>query len=120
MSIASHKQTGNKGEALAVQFIERKGYHIIATNWQSKHLEIDIVARDGNTLVFVEVKTRANDLYGLPEEGVSPEKEERLQRAAEAYLEESGWEGPIRFDIVAIVVGKEPFHLEDAFFPGDW
>ena len=76
---------GKKGEEIAVRFLKNKGYKIIETNFRIRGGEIDIVALDGQTVVYVEVKTRTNQRYGLPEESVTPWKLNFLKRAAKFY-----------------------------------
>ena len=117
---SSHTETGKQGEEEACRYLTTLSYEILHRNWRSGRNEIDIIARDGRTIVFVEVKTRTSENYGFPEEAVSPDKEAHLQAAAEAYLIEKQELAPIRFDIVAIVPGKEPHHIKDAFFPSEW
>lgn len=83
--------------------------------------EVDLIARDRNTLVFVEVKTRRTDSYGPPERAVGAEKQRKLVRAARSYVlkAEADW-SQVRFDIVSVVLARPPVvtHFEDAFFPG--
>jgi putative endonuclease len=111
---------GKRGESLAQQYLAEKGYRILCTNWRHEKDEVDIIAMDGEELVFVEVKTRSTNYYGEPEEDVGPGKESYLIRAAEAYLEKHGLNIDSRFDIIAIILNpseKEIFHIEDAFYP---
>lgn len=96
-------QKGRLGEDLAVGFLEEKGYRIIARNYRYDRGEIDIIAHEGEDLVFVEVKLRETEAFGSPEESITPFKEEQLKKVAEGYLYEHGDENqPCRFDIVAI------------------
>jgi len=120
--MASHLETGAKAEELAAAFLKQKGYTIEARNWRHGHAEIDIIARQGDRIVFVEVTARSSTRYGYPEEAVSPEKEALLARAAEEYLQETDHQGPIRFDIISIVFSGNRCdikHIEDAFYPTD-
>ena len=114
-----NKHTGDKGETIAANFLENKGFNIIERNWRHKHLEIDIIASRNNKLHFVEVKTRTNTKFGLPEESVSQAKMNRLKTAAEAYLYlHPEWE-LIQFDVIAIMIGKdkeEILLIDDVFF----
>ena len=83
----SRRQTvGSFGEALAVKLLVSKGYKIIAQNFRSKFGEIDIIAMDGDVLVFVEVKTRLGRKYGKPEEAVTPMKLSRIKKTIEYFL----------------------------------
>jgi putative endonuclease len=97
------KELGARGESLAVEKLEIEGYHIRDRNWRTREGELDIVAKDGDTIVFVEVKARTNRRFGLPEEAVTKKKRQRLLKAALAYLDahqlfDANW----RFDFIAI------------------
>lgn len=119
--MADTHDTGNTGEELAVRLLSDKGYIILENNWRYQRAEVDVIAMDGDTLVFVEVKTRTFDYHGKPEEAVDQKKKKLLQKAATAYMEQINHDWAIRFDVVAIqlksVNGLEIRHLEDAFFP---
>jgi putative endonuclease len=95
---------GTQGEAQAVQFLKEHGYTIITTNYRvGKMGEIDIIAKDGDTIVFVEVKLRRTTKYGTPEEAVTYSKQRTIRRMAEGYLMFNRIEDiPCRFDVVAI------------------
>jgi putative endonuclease len=94
---------GRLGEARARRFLERAGLTILDSNWRSPEGEIDIVAADGEVVVFVEVKTRRGSLFGRPEESITREKRRRLQRAALDYLQSHNRLGsPWRIDVVTI------------------
>ena len=95
--------TARRGEALAALCLRLKGYRVEARNWRCAFGEIDIVAWDGDTLVFVEVKTRAGRSAGPPEEAVTAAKQRRLVSLAQAYLgRRRGEPPPCRFDVVAV------------------
>lgn len=97
------KQLGDRGERIAVRYLKKKGYRILETNYRVHRVgEIDAVAADGETLVFVEVKYRKSSDFGRPEEYVDRTKRTRLIRAAEAYLMKHPGDRPVRFDVVAI------------------
>jgi putative endonuclease len=117
-----HLISGTWGESLAADFLQGKGFTIIERNWRYKRGEIDLVARDKGILVFVEVKTRAYDYFGRPEEMVSYRKKLMLYDAAAAYMRHIGYDWEIRFDIVAITGAGERLrkieHFPDAFYPG--
>lgn len=113
------KALGIKGENLATKFLKKKGYRIIARNYKTPIGEIDIIAQDGNTIVFVEVKTRADELFGHPFEAVNKRKRKKLKDLALLYLKRQGKEYPLRFDILSILYRddgkKEIEHIKDAF-----
>jgi putative endonuclease len=108
-------QTGLNGESLAAEYLINKGYEIVARNYRYGRAEIDLIVRKGNWLVFVEVKTRANDKFGFPEEFVDRKKEENILYAAENYIYANDSQELIRYDVVSIL-GKDIVHLEDAFY----
>lgn len=111
---------GRKGEELAIEHLRSLGYEILETNWFSHHLEIDIIAKDGNELVIVEVKARGTDSYEHPSEAVSQRKICFLVNAAEAYIQEKNICFDTRFDVISIVFGGGNFtieHFKDAFYP---
>jgi putative endonuclease len=94
---------GTWGETLAMQHLQTMGYCILERNWRSADGEIDLVAQDGEVIVFVEVKTRTSRAFGSPEESITRRKRARIQRAAEAYLAANGLPDVMwRIDIVAI------------------
>ena len=110
---------GDRGENAAARYLRNKGYKIIIRNFRCEIGEIDIIARDGKTLVFVEVKTRAYD-DPTPEEQVNLAKQQAITRVAKLYLSRYGIpQPPARFDVVAIVwpSGQPPIirHTEHAF-----
>jgi putative endonuclease len=120
--MAKHLETGKLGEELAVAKLRGLGFEILETNWRHRRMEVDIIAKEGETLVFVEVKTRSYDYFGRPEEFISPAQQARLTRAAAVFMEKTGHEWAIRFDVVSVLKKKEgEFEVElirDAFFPG--
>lgn len=118
--MAEHNELGKKGELIARKFLEEKGFLIIETNWRHEKDEIDIIAKDGDELVMVEVKTRSTRYFGDPSEAVGAAKESFMIRAAEAYLEISNLNMDTRFDIVSIVIDNDSEnieHIKDAFYP---
>ena len=114
---------GAKGEAAAAKFLRKKGYILIGTNVRTSMGEIDLVAVDGRTVVFVEVKTRESDDKGHPAEAVDQRKQDKLTRLGIAYLRRNNLlENAARFDIVAVTWpngAKKPLieHFENAFEP---
>ena len=118
--MADHNDIGKLGEELAVQYLIDKGYEILERNWRNVHKEIDIIARDGQDLVIVEVKTRQTDEYGNPDTAVTKQKQNRLIAAANAYLFSKRLDIDTRFDIISIIFrdGAPVIeHIEDAFLP---
>lgn len=98
---------GRQAEETAVRYLRSQGYRILGRNIRAKFGEIDVVAREGPTLCFVEVKARSSIRYGWPEESVTWEKRRRLIRLAQGYLQRARWTGPVRFDMVS-VLGHPP------------
>lgn len=115
--MASHNVLGKWGEELAAEYLQRKGYSIIDRDWKSGRRDIDIVATDDDTVVFVEVKTRHDSLFGPPEESVDYRKRENLRLAINHYVKCHNVSLPIRFDIISIIgsLGHETEieHFED-------
>jgi len=117
------KKLGIAGEKLAQKYLRRKRFRIRALNYQCPHGEIDIIAQDKNTIVFVEVRTRSTDKYGSPFDLLGEEKKHHLTRAAKHYLgrfhlDHHDW----RFDFVGVITGGKGKntkfeHIEDAFPP---
>lgn len=97
---------GRHGEELAARHLAAKEYDIIARNWRCEVGEIDLVARDGGSLAFVEVRTRRGRALGSPEESITAAKQARLVALAEAYVQAEGWTGGWRIDVVAIEMDR--------------
>jgi putative endonuclease len=118
--MSKHNETGIKGEHIARNFLQKKGYKIVHSNWRFGKKEVDIIAMDNDMLVFIEVKTRSSFDFGFPEEAVSIQKQAFLKIAAEAYLDENLHIKTLRFDIISILLYKEEIkeirHFEDAFY----
>jgi putative endonuclease len=97
------RHTGESGESVAVRFLKKNGYKIIEQNYRCKLGEIDIIARDGRVLAFVEVKARRTDKFGGPKRAVTPRKQRKISMVALKYLKETEQMGKkARFDVVAI------------------
>lgn len=117
------KLLGDAGERKATRYLRRKGYRIIARQYSNHIGEIDLIALDGETIVFVEVKTRRSDSAGRPEEAVTQSKQAKLTRTALVYLKKNGLlEQRARFDVVAIIWAPESRspeirHIRNAFTP---
>jgi len=99
-------ETARRGEDAAAAYLERIGMQVIERNWRTQAGEIDIVALDGDEIVFVEVKTRRSERAGTADEAVSPAKQRRVAKLATSYLRDAGAgaDTPVRFDVVAIRV----------------
>ena len=115
--MAAHNDTGKWGEDLAAAYLERKGYTIVERDWKSGRRDIDIIALDNDVVVFVEVKTRKNRLFGEPEEAIDYRKRQNLQQAINHYVKFRNIRQEIRFDIISVVgtIGTEPDiqHIQD-------
>lgn len=116
MGRKNNREIGTAYEKRAVLFLQEKGYEILQTNFRCHQGEIDIVAKEGRYIVFVEVKYRQSDRNGLPEEAVGVYKQKKIIQTARYYLYRNGWreETPCRFDVVGIS-GEEIRLLRDAF-----
>ncbi len=111
---------GSRGEELAATFLLRQGLRIIARNFRCKGGEVDIVAKDGDTFVFVEVKTRKTLAYGLPQLAVTPFKQRQISKAALTWLSRNRLhDAPARFDVIAIILecnySHKVEHISNAF-----
>jgi len=113
------KELGKKGEEVALRFLKKKGYKIIQQNYVCEMGEMDIIAREKDTLVFVEVKTRTSMAFGPPQLAVNSTKQMQLSKVALYFLKEKRLEDiKARFDVVAILVrpkGEEIELIKDAF-----
>lgn len=111
---------GNRGEALAAEFIERAGWTILGRNFRDGHKEVDLVARRGEVVAFIEVKTRTDMSFGHPLEAITRRKQREIEQVAAAWIQRFGKANEsYRFDAVAIVIapGSAPVieHVEDAW-----
>lgn len=115
----STKRSGDRGEAAALSYLAGKGYELLEKNYRTRYGEIDLVLRDGASLVFVEVKLRRGTGFGDPLEAVTPRKQAGVRSLAEQYLAERGVEfEELRFDVVGILESggrREITHVRDAF-----
>lgn len=115
------KKIGEHGEKLAQTYLCQRGYRIIAANYHCHYGEIDIIAQDGDVLVFVEVRSKSNIQYGRPEETVDLKKQNKLKKTAQYYLcQQKQMERYCRFDVVAIIwdtnLSAEIHLMQDAFY----
>ena len=114
---------GRRGEDLAHRYLRSKGLTVLSRNYRpgGGEAEVDIVARDGDIIVFIEVKTRSSAEYGTPDRAIGSEKQKNVIRAAQTFATRAGiqW-NQVRFDTISIVMTKPPsiVHQQDAFFEG--
>ncbi len=121
MGESTHSR-GSRGESIAEAFLLRKGHVILARNFRDSlsRCEIDIISRDGDELVFVEVKAGTGRRFGEPHTWVHGRKQQHIARAARRFLQERNWhEVPCRFDVIGIDLSRNPpqvTHIERAFW----
>jgi len=117
--MAEHNELGKLGEQLAVDFLIKKGYIIKEKNWRFQKAEVDIIAQKENVLAIIEVKTRATDYFGNPQDFISPKKIKLLTNAIDEYVTKNDLDVEVRFDVIGIIKNKNETkieHLKDAFF----
>lgn len=105
------RQTGQQFEMLACQYLQRQGLILLAQNLSFRYGELDLVMQHADTLVIVEVKYRQSALYGSAAAAVTAQKQQKLRLAAQSYLQQTRWQGAVRFDVVAIS-GEPPYQLD--------
>jgi putative endonuclease len=119
MAPINRRIQGKAGEDLAARFLERNGMKIIERNYRFERGEIDLIAEEGDELVFVEVKARRSTVFGTPEDAVTEEKQEQVYSVADGYLFEHNIDNrPCRFDVVAIEFKNDTAdirHIRNAF-----
>ncbi len=117
--MAEHNDLGKKGEEIAGEFLQKNGYQILERNWTFQKAEIDIIAQKGETLAVIEVKTRSNIDFGLPQDFVKPKKIQLLVKAINEYVISNDLDVNVRFDIIAVQKLENEYdiiHLKDAFY----
>lgn len=117
--MAQHNELGKIGEKKAIEYLLRKEYEILDTNWRHLKGEIDIIAKKENTLAIIEVKTRTSIDIVAPEEAVNEKKKQLLIATANQYVIEKDIDADVRFDIISIHKQKNKFeikHIDDAFY----
>lgn len=117
--MARHNETGKKGEALAVKYLQEQGFTVLHCNWRHEQYEIDIIATRENILHFVEVKTRQSLAFGLPEESVTHQKIRNIVSAGVAFqYQYPAWKR-VQYDVLSIILEaqQEPafFYIEDVY-----
>lgn len=118
--MAESHELGQTGEDLAAAYLKKSGYRILARNWKSGRLEVDLIAENNNYLVFIEVKTRSADFKVHPADSISREKQRSLILAADNYIKWNNSEKECRFDIVTVIRDRNNYeidHIENAFYP---
>ncbi|MDI6800965.1 MAG: YraN family protein [Thermodesulfovibrionales bacterium] len=112
------KTLGSKGEDIAADFLKGKGCNVLHRNYKTPMGEADIVAKDKNTIVFVEVKARSSEAFGQPFEAVTYRKQEKIKKVALYYMKHNKIEAPVRFDVISIISKNgidEVNHIMEAF-----
>ena len=109
------KLLGKKGEKLVAEYLKAQGFEILKRNYKTPFGEADIVAKDGDELAFIEVKTRTSDIFGLPREAVGKEKQARYQKIANYYWKQTGEEPNARFDVAEVYEGNRIEYYKNAF-----
>lgn len=102
--MSQHNEVGKIGENLAREFLEKQGYKIIEQNYKTKYSEIDLVAKNKNKLVFVEVRTKIGENFGTPEDTINRQKLKKVRKNVLAYAAIKKWQGPLRIDAICIVL----------------
>ncbi len=118
--MAEHNRLGNRGEEIAADHLSERSYTILEKNWRSGRLEVDIIARKGNTVIVAEVKTRTGSFVENLTEAVNKRKQQLLIRAANAYVNKFNLDVDVRFDIITVIFEGDRFrvtHIENAFYP---
>jgi len=106
-------RTGKLGESLAVAHLQKMGYQIVAQNYRCLYGEVDVVARDGDTIVFIEVKSRKSEMFGAPQEAVGLEKQKKLSRVSLHYLQQKRLETcNARFDVIAVKMSPDGTRID--------
>ena len=112
--------SGKTGENAATKFLKKSGYKILERNFRKTYGEIDIIAKCGENIAFVEVKTRKSDAYGTPAEFVTREKQQKIIKCAYTYIQENDLDAEFTFDIIEVYMDgrkiKEINHIKNAFY----
>lgn len=116
----NHIELGKQGENLAIEYYKKQGRTLVATNYRFHKGEVDLIVRDENSLIFVEVKTRKSDYYGSPSLAVSRQKQRQIIKVANAFIQENQLDLDVQFDVIAIVLNSYETsieHIPNAFYP---
>ena len=117
MEVRGTRALGRLGEEMACDFLQSRGHRIVARNWQGSHLEVDIISEAEDGVHFVEVKSRM-DAAAAPEEKVDARKQGRISAAALKYLNETGSDREVFFDVVSVIFNGEETRV--TYFPQAW
>ena len=117
MEIRGKRALGRLGEEMACDFLQTRGHRILARNWHGSHLEVDIISEGADGLHFVEVKSRL-DADAVPEEKVDARKRQRINAAALKYLNETGSDREVFFDVVSVTFVGDQTRVK--YFPQAW
>ncbi|HEX5002934.1 MAG TPA: YraN family protein [Bacteroidia bacterium] len=120
MNTGEHIALGKRGEAIARNFLIKSGYRIRACNWKYLKGEIDIIAETGDVIVMVEVKSRSSLFFGDPEEAIGKKKLRMLFDTAARYMDVTGCELEVRYDVITVVFHGETWtieHIPDTYYP---
>ncbi|WP_430816735.1 YraN family protein [Carboxylicivirga sp. RSCT41] len=119
--MARHNELGRTGEAIAADYLEKKGFEILERNWVNKRKELDLIAMHNDYLVIIEVKTRTTDGWEHPKEAITKTKINAIVDATEAYIYQTNTLNEVRFDVVTLIPKGDDWiieHIEEAFHPG--
>lgn len=118
--MAEHIDFGKRGEQLAKEYLQKKGYKILKSNYRVGNAEVDLIAEHNKQTIFIEVKTRMQSKFGNPEIAVTQEKRRNMKKVARGYIQYNKLQGEVRFDIISITFSNkndyELMHFDDAFF----
>ncbi|HXC04203.1 MAG TPA: YraN family protein [Bacteroidia bacterium] len=119
--MADHNELGAEGERIALRYLQSKSYAILETNWKDRAGELDIIAREGNEVVIVEVKTRTGTQIVDAERAITRQKQARMIKLAHRFILLNAISAEVRFDVLIIVKQAEEMyeirHIPDAFYP---
>lgn len=105
--MSRHNEVGILGERLARKFLEEKGYKVLEQNYRTRFAEIDLVAQEKNTLIFIEVRTKIGEDFGTPEDTINKAKLKKVLWNAKNYIGFKNWPGPCRIDAICIVLNSD-------------
>ena len=112
MNMNDKQELGRRGEEIAAAFYKENHFIVLEKNWQANHLEVDIIAKNNEYIVFCEVKTRSSELFGSPQTSVTIQKQRNIIRAANYYVLKNRITLEVRFDIITIIFNGNQYSLE--------